>query len=84
MIATTHVTTKGQIVIPKRVRELLHWRPGLKLEVENRDGGVVWLRPQADDIIDQAFGCMRAGDPLGDLEREHLAEIGHDEHKRRR
>jgi len=42
---TTTVSTKGQVVLPKAVRDALRWRPGSKLIVERRGDGV-FLRSQ--------------------------------------
>ncbi|HEX7671047.1 MAG TPA: AbrB/MazE/SpoVT family DNA-binding domain-containing protein [Polyangiaceae bacterium] len=44
--ASTRLSAKGQVVIPKSVRDASGWRPGLELVVEVTEGGVV-LRPRA-------------------------------------
>lgn len=42
--ATTIVSTKGQVILPKAIRDGKGWRPGQQLVVEEtRDG--VFLRP---------------------------------------
>lgn len=42
--ATTVVSTKGQVILPKAIRDGQGWRPGQQLVVEEtRDG--VFLRP---------------------------------------
>ena len=43
---STRLSAKGQVVIPKAVRDASGWRPGLELVVERTDAGVV-LRPRA-------------------------------------
>lgn len=47
MNAQTKVSAKGQIVIPKRVREQLDWVAGTELEIEETLDGVL-LRPKID------------------------------------
>ncbi|MBV9883606.1 MAG: AbrB/MazE/SpoVT family DNA-binding domain-containing protein [Sphingomonadaceae bacterium] len=44
MNAETKVSAKGQVVIPKAVRDELAWPEGTRLRVE-RVGGAVTLRP---------------------------------------
>jgi AbrB family looped-hinge helix DNA binding protein len=41
---TTILSQKGQVVIPKKVREQRGWSPGLRLSVESTRDGLV-LRP---------------------------------------
>ena len=42
----TTVSTKGQVILPKAVREHRNWPPGTRLVVEDTAEGVV-LRPAA-------------------------------------
>ncbi len=44
MNAQTRLSAKGQVVIPKAVRDRLHWSEGDNLEVVETAGGVL-LRP---------------------------------------
>ena len=74
MKSSTRVTSKGQVVIPKPVREQLRWASGTPLAVEIMADGAVRLTPvQAEDAIDALYGCLKdlPGDPLADLEAEH-------------
>ena len=44
---STRLTTKGQVTVPKRIRDALHLKPGSYVEFAiNRDGQVM-LRPLA-------------------------------------
>jgi len=82
MKSATRVTSKGQVVIPKPVREQLRWASGTPLAVEVMGDGTVRLTPlQAEDAIDTLYGCLKdlPRDPLADLEAEHRAEIEADE-----
>lgn len=57
---TTVMSTKGQVVLPRAVRERRNWRPGVRLTVEETSDGVL-LRPAPlfePTTIDQVFGCL--------------------------
>lgn len=43
-MATTKLSSKGQVILPKSVREAHRWRAGTEFQVEDRDDGVL-LRP---------------------------------------
>ncbi len=89
MSTSTRLTTKGQVVIPKSVRQRLRWRPGIPLGVETTPEGAVILRPLAsrdsgsfEETLDKAYGLLMKGDPVADLEAEHRSEIAADERRR--
>jgi AbrB family looped-hinge helix DNA binding protein len=91
MKAATVLTSKGQVVIPKALRERLRWRPGKRLAVEELAGGAVRLSPAPDDddfaaLLKDLRGCLKGEgpDPLDELEAEHRAEVQEDERGRRR
>ncbi len=87
MRAATRVTSKGQVVIPKVVREQLRWVSGTRLAVEVVGDGSVRLTPvAAEHSIDVLFGCFQdlPGDPVTALEADHRAEIEADERRQRR
>jgi AbrB family looped-hinge helix DNA binding protein len=46
------LTSKGQLVIPKEIREYLHLHPGDRLDFIIRDDGDVVLRPAVTDVRD--------------------------------
>jgi AbrB family looped-hinge helix DNA binding protein len=38
---TTTVSTKGQVILPKAIRDQYHWEPGTHLTVESTGDGVL-------------------------------------------
>ena len=64
-ILTTVVSTKGQVILPKPLRDQLHWHAGTRLMVEDTADGVL-LRPAPafpPTTIDQVFGSLAYGGP---------------------
>jgi len=56
----TRLSSKGQVIIPKAVRERHGWRPGAELDVEDA-GNAVLLRPIPSfprTTIEQVRGCL--------------------------
>jgi AbrB family looped-hinge helix DNA binding protein len=57
---TTVVSTKGQVILPKAIRERRHWAPGTRLAVEDTPEGVL-LRPVplfAPTNVAEVFGLL--------------------------
>lgn len=57
---TTRLSSKGQIIIPKSIRDALDLEPGMTFEVEVTESGLV-LRPErrfARTGLDQVAGCL--------------------------
>jgi AbrB family looped-hinge helix DNA binding protein len=62
---TTRLSSKGQIILPKAVRDLHHWAPGMDFSVEDTGDGVL-LRPiQASQPtrLDDIAGSLRVKGP---------------------
>ena len=58
-MATTQLSSKGQVVIPKSVRQAHQWRAGTKFVVEEMSGGIL-IRPlQAfpPTTLAEGIGC---------------------------
>jgi AbrB family looped-hinge helix DNA binding protein len=58
---TTVLSTKGQIILPKGIRESRAWKPGTKFMVEEREDGVL-LRPAARiprTTLADVAGCLK-------------------------
>jgi len=71
----TRLSSKGQVIIPKAVRERHGWQPGTELEVEDR-GDVVVLRPARLfplTTYDEVYGCLKYDGPPVTIEEMHEA-----------
>lgn len=58
---TTKLSTKGQLVLPKAIRDSLAWKAGTELTVEETTGGVL-LRPKRRvprKTLDEVFGMLK-------------------------
>jgi AbrB family looped-hinge helix DNA binding protein len=49
-MATSTLTSKGQITVPKQIREKLKLKTGQKLDFQLGDNGQLVLRPQNRDV----------------------------------
>lgn len=58
--ATTRLSTKGQVILPKAVREAQNWGAGQELLVEPVAGGVMLraAKPFAATRFDDVFGSL--------------------------
>ena len=57
---TTTVSTKGQVILPKAIRQTLRWEAGTRLVVESSPEGVL-LKPApvfAETRGEDVFGCL--------------------------
>ncbi len=64
-MARTALSSRGQVVIPKEIRDRCGWSPGTALEVVEV-GGVVHLRPAtvpSESSATSIFGCIPYGGP---------------------
>lgn len=62
---TTIVSTKGQVILPKAIRDKLHWPSGTRLIVEDTPEGVLLKASPmfAEASIDAVFGSMKPTGP---------------------
>ena len=80
---TTKVSQRGQVVIPKEIRERLGIGRGQLLEVEEVEGAIL-MRPQKSAGSSRPRGwrgwggVLRGSSALQDLEAEHRQEIQRD------
>lgn len=70
-----HLSTKGQIVIPKELREKLGLRPGAELSI-SLEGNRIILEPQNHRaLLESLYGRFDDDDFLAALEAEHGQEL---------
>lgn len=72
---TTVVSTKGQVILPKAVRDQRGWKPGTKLTVEQTPDGVL-LRPEPlfpPTTNEEVYGCLKWDGPPISLEEMDAA-----------
>jgi AbrB family looped-hinge helix DNA binding protein len=73
---TVWFTTKGQVVIPLRLRKLFHIEDGTRAIVSATDEGIL-LKPVTAATIERGFGLLKRkpGDkPLADEWADHKRE----------
>jgi AbrB family looped-hinge helix DNA binding protein len=66
-IANITLSSKGQVVIPKEIRDQLHWTAGHELSIETTESGVLLKsRPQKKALrLEELRGFLKsAGTPL--------------------
>lgn len=63
----TRVSEKGQITIPKTVRERLGIRPGQVLEVREEGGRVVATKVTTRDAVERVTGILKLARPVDEL-----------------
>ena len=59
--ATTTVSTKGQVILPKAIRDEKNWGPGARLTVESTREGVLLRQAErafAPATFDEVRGCL--------------------------
>jgi len=74
-MTTTQLSSKGQVIIPKAVRESHHWRPGQSLEVIVTPDGVL-LRskpPFTPTTLDEVAGSLPYSGPAVSLDEMEQA-----------
>jgi AbrB family looped-hinge helix DNA binding protein len=79
----TKLSTKGQVILPKAIRDKLHWTPGMELEIEDRPDGVLLKashREKKGSILDLA-GIVKYDGPRRTIEEMNAGII--DEVRRR-
>ncbi len=75
---TTTLSTKGQVIVPKAVREQLGWAAGTRLSVEHTPEGVL-LKPLTTVFPatrpDDVFGCLIYAGPARTIEEMNAGVV---------
>lgn len=72
-MATTRLSSKGQVIIPKAVRDRHVWGPGIELEDR---GDAVFLRPTKPfppTTVEEVCGCLKYDGPPVTIEQMNEA-----------
>ena len=77
---TTRLSTKGQIILPKNIRDARAWGPGREFTVEETREGVLLRpsRPFPRTSLDEVVGCLKyKGKPaaLADMDAAIAREV---------
>ena len=66
----TIVSEKGQVTIPKRLRERLGIGPGTVLDFTEERGRLVAVKEATSDPVDALYGVLRTGKTTDELIEE--------------
>jgi AbrB family looped-hinge helix DNA binding protein len=61
------VSEKGQVTIPKRLRERLGLRPGTQLEFREEQGRLVATKTTPEDPVERVYGILDLGRSTDEL-----------------
>ena len=75
--AKTKVSTKGQVILPKAIRDKRNWEAGTELAVEETPDGVLLtsIRPFPLAKFEDVFGCLGPVDRAISNEDMHEAVL---------
>ncbi len=68
------LSSKGQLVIPKAIRQALGLAAGARFHVQFKDGKII-LEPLLASPVDALYGKYAHANFLADMEAEHEREI---------
>ncbi len=65
------VSEKGQVTIPKPLRDRLGIRPGQELDFDEERGRLVATKATAEDPVDAVYGILRLGRSTDEIVEEY-------------
>lgn len=72
----TTISEKGQITIPKRLRDRLGLRPGEVLDVREEHGSLVLTKRTAESRTDRVYGILKLDKSTDEIMRELRGDRG--------
>ncbi len=69
------VAERGQVTIPKRLRDRLGIKPGTLVDFEEDSGRLILAKVVGNDPVSQVMGCIRLERDTDTLIRELRGEI---------
>ena len=83
-MAVVQVSPKGQVLIPKAIREKYGVKPGSNVHILEEPGSII-IKPAPEDPIAAACGFLKGDFSLTeDLIKEHRKELENERHHRPR
>jgi AbrB family looped-hinge helix DNA binding protein len=64
------VSEKGQVTIPKRLRDSMGITPGQILEFREENGTLLVMKTAAEDAVTSVYGTLKLGRPTDDVVAE--------------
>lgn len=74
----SRVSEKGQVTIPKHLRDRLGIRPGAVLDFQEQKGRLVATKVSARDPVDAVYGVLKLNRPTDELLEELRGGVGAD------
>jgi len=74
----TRLSSKGQLIIPKAIRQALRLQPGTQFNIQLTEGKIL-LEPVMPSSIEALYGKYAEVNLLANLETEHQQELKNDE-----
>jgi len=82
-MATLRVSTKGQVVIPAKMRKELGMTPGSYVQATS-NGKTVELLPLGEDLVEATYGMFRGTGSTQDLLADRAEDVAIEERKYQR
>jgi AbrB family looped-hinge helix DNA binding protein len=79
----TRVSTKGQVILPKTIRDRRGWTAGSELIVEDKPEGVLLRAARAVGAtrVEDVFGCLGPVDRVVSIEEMNQAVLDEARHR---